>query len=397
MLYQLLGQEVAFEGRKCISLKQGTSGCVLHGPFEVLDSGRYLAVFHISPDGPIADEGDRVCATVDVVLDRSRHVSKEIRSSRLAAGAVTEALSFEVKERATAQYRVFSSGVASLMIDVTRRVAALPTDADDLSPFIEAERFPEIAGAPEFFRSNAPKLRALYDCGARIRFVDGEVIVEIRGVSIRARSIDDIWFVDEVFFKRAYNVIAGKPCCVIDVGMNIGLATLFLASKASVKEVHSFEPFAATYKRALSNIALNPHLAAKIHPHNFGLADRDEIRTVQIADERFRGAFSMWGSARGTPHEIAIRDAAPILKPILSNAAANGLKVVGKIDCEGAEFSVFDSLRRDGLLEYFDALMVEWHRSIPSKDQIDLLKPLLERNFIAFDTSGKVGNGFFTL
>jgi hypothetical protein len=52
-------------------------------------------------------------------------------------------------------------------------------------------------------------------------------------------------------------------------------------------------------------------------------------------------------------------------------------------------------LHCDGLLEYFDALMVEWHRSIPSKDQIDLLKPLLERNFIAFDTSGKVGNGFF--
>jgi FkbM family methyltransferase len=395
MLYQLLGQEVAFEGPKWISVKRGTSGCVLHGPYEVLDPGRYFVIFNIATDGQNNDDQERVCPIIDVVLDRARYVSKDIRGSRLVSGPVTEALSFAVEKRTTAEYRVFASGVTSLMIDTTRRVVQIPTDAGDLTPFIEADLFPTAAQAPEFFRSNMPKLRALYDRGARIKFIDSNVVIQLDGVSLHARSMDDIWFIDEIFFKLTYNVISGRPCCVIDVGMNIGLTTLFLANKPNVKEIHSFEPFVPTYERALSNIALNPHLAGKIHPNNFGLSDRDEVRTVQIANERISGAFSIWGSAHGTPHEISIQDAATVLRPTLLSAAAKGLKIVGKIDCGGAEFSVFESLCRDGLLEYFDALMVEWHRSIPSKDQIDLLKPLLERNFIAFDTSGKVGNGFF--
>lgn len=397
MLHQLLGQEVAFQRRKWISVKQGTVGCVLHGPYEVLEPGRYCVIFNIAIDGPNADDQDRVCASVDVVLDRASRASKEIRSSQLTPGGAIVTLLFTNEKRATAEYRIFTRGVAALMIDATRRVVEIPTEADDLAPFIESELFPSASGisTPDFFSANIPRLRALYDRGARIKFVDGDVVVQISGVSIYARSIDDIWFVDEIFFKRAYNVISGKDCCVIDVGMNIGLTTLFLANKKNVKAVHSFEPFTQTYQRALSNIALNPNLAGKISVNNFGLSDKDEVRTVQIADERFSGAFSIWGSGRGNAHEISIRDAATVLRPILLDAAANGLKIIGKIDCEGAEFAVFESLRRDNLLNYFDAFMIEWHRSIPSKDQFDLIRPLLERNFIVFDTSGKVGNGFF--
>lgn len=397
MLHQLLGQEVAFQGRKCISVKRGAAGCVLRGPFEVLEPGRYCVIFNIATDDPEADEQDRVCASVEVVLDNVVRVSKEIHSLQLASSGAVENLSFAIEKRATAEYRIFTRGVASLMIDPTRRVVEIPPDADDLTPFVEAELFPSASAAstPEFFRTHIPRFRALYDGGARIKFVDGVVVVQISGVSIYARSIDDIWFVDEIFFKRAYNIVFDKDCCVIDVGMNIGLTTLFLANKQNVKAIHSFEPFTETYNRALLNIALNPSLAGKVHANNFGLSDRDEVRTVRIADERFSGAFSMWGSGRGNAHEISIRDAATVLRPILLEAAAKGLKIIGKIDCEGAEFGVFESLQRGNLLDYFDAFMVEWHRSIPSKNQFDLLQPLLERNFIAFDTSGKIGNGFF--
>jgi hypothetical protein len=217
MLHQLLGQEVAFEGRN--SVKRGTSGCVLHGPYEVLDPGRYFVIFNIATDGQNNHDQDRVYATIDVVLDRTRYVSKDIRGSRLAPGPVTEALSFVVEKRTTAEYRVFASGVTSLMIDTTRRVVQIPTDAGDLTPFIEANLFPTAAQAPEFFRSNMPKLRALYDRGARIKFIDSNVVIQLDGVSLHAQSMDDIWFIDEIFFKLTYNVISDRPCCVIDVGM----------------------------------------------------------------------------------------------------------------------------------------------------------------------------------
>jgi FkbM family methyltransferase len=398
MLYQLLGQEVAFQGRKCISVKQGTAGCVLHGPYEVLDPGKYCVIFNISADGPnTADHQDKVCASVDVVVNRARHVSKEMRASQLTSGGTIETLLFTIERRTTVEYRIFSTGVTSLIIDATRRVVAIPPDADDLTLIIESELFPTAtaASAPEFFRANISKLRALYDSGARIKIIGDDVVAQISGVSFYANSIDDIWFVDEIFFKGAYNMISGKDCCVIDVGMNIGLTTLFLANKQNVREIHSFEPFTQTYQRALSNITLNPKLSGKIRANNFGLSDRDETRTVRIANERRSGAFSIWGSAHGAAHEISIRDASPVLRPILSDAARKGSRIIGKIDCEGAEFGLFESLKRDNLLECFDAFMVEWHRSIPSMNQFDLLQPLLERNFIAFDTSGKTGNGFF--
>jgi hypothetical protein len=136
--------------------------------YEVLDPGRYFVIFNIATDGQNNDDQERVCATIDVVLDRVRYVSKDIRGSRLVSGPVTEALSFAVEKRTTAEYRVFASGVTSLMIDTTRRVVQIPTDAGDLTPFIEADLFPTAAQAPEFFRSNMPKLRALYDRGARL-------------------------------------------------------------------------------------------------------------------------------------------------------------------------------------------------------------------------------------
>ena len=66
-----------------------------------------------------------------------------------------------------------------------------------------------------------------------------------------------------------------------------------------------------------------------------------------------------------------------------------------KIDCEGSEFQVFESLEKAGLLDKITAFMVEWHRVYEGKDQLTLLDPLLRRGFMTFDRSPRTGNGFF--
>ena len=139
-------------------------------------------------------------------------------------------------------------------------------------------------------------MRRLYENGAIVRIVGNDVVVTIEGVSFYARISDDLRFIGEIFYRNTYNFLVGEECCVIDIGMNIGLVSLTFARKAMVKEVHSFEPFKRTYDRARANLSLNPEIADKISAHNFGLADMDEETTVLIQDESNSGAFSIRGS-----------------------------------------------------------------------------------------------------
>ena len=228
-----------------------------------------------------------------------------------------------------------------------------------------------------------------------MKIVNDDVIVTIDGISFYARVPDDLRFVDEIFFRRIYNFSLKNDCYIIDIGMNIGLATMTFAQKDFVRKVHSFEPFKGTYSRAHANLSLNPEIAAKVSAHNVGLADADEDKTVLIYDESDSGAFSIRGSVSGTPAAISVRNAATVLGPIIEAAKANGLSIIAKVDCEGAEFPIFESLERHGLLAEITAFMVEWHRGSWGKTQRDLIAPLLKHGFTIFDLTGKTGNGFF--
>ena len=57
-------------------------------------------------------------------------------------------------------------------------------------------------------------------------------------------------------------------------GMNIGITTLFYASKENVDKVFSFEPFMPTFSGAKQNVNLNKSTLDKIEVNNFGLAKK---------------------------------------------------------------------------------------------------------------------------
>ena len=286
--------------------------------------------------------------------------------------------------------------MAPLLIDDYCPVLPLNGRDADCAPQFDASRFPDPSGPkPAFFLNHLSILRRFYENGAGVKIVDGDVIVTIDGISFYARVPDDLRFVDEIFFRSTYNFSLGRDCCVIDIGMNIGLVAMTFARKDFVKQVHSFEPFKGTYSRARANLSLNPEIAAKISAHNFGLADADEDKTVLIYDESDSGAFSIRGSGSGTPEAISVRNAAKVLGPIIEAAKADGLSIVAKVDCEGSEFPIFETLEQHGLLAELSAFMVEWHRGILGKTQRDLIAPLLTHGFTVFDLTGKTGNGFF--
>ncbi len=394
MLNLKIGSQKDIDGRTCILTRQGLSGHSVYGPYRNLDPGRYAVEFNLEAVEGVRFDRDGVCAAVDVASRSGNtiHARQDVSLSQLRAGPQRICIVFETDAPDIFEFRVATTGIAPLLIDNYCRVQPLgDAEADCASGFPD----PQAEAKPAFFRDHVAILRRLYEKGTGVKIVNGDVILIIDGISFYARVSDDLRFVTEIFFRNTYNFSVDKDCCVIDIGMNIGLVAMTFARKSFVREVHSFEPFKATYSRASANLSLNPELSAKIRAHNIGLADADEDKTVLIRDESDSGAFSIRGSDRGAPAAISVRDAATVLRPIIEAAKAKGLTIVAKVDCEGSEFPIFETLERHGLLAEISTFMVEWHRGVSGKTQQKLVAPLLAHRFAVFDLTGQTGNGFF--
>jgi FkbM family methyltransferase len=394
-----LGTREVVGGKNYVRTRRGANGCAMWAAMNRITPGRYCIVPDIRlPEG--ADLApDHVCATVEVISHASISViaAAAIRSAELENRAPLR-IDFEVDAPVRVESRVLVHGAEPLLIDESPQPVRLTTDNSQDDEIIRRASFPDVipGRAPAFLAQHSARLRQLHQQGVLVNVVGEDVVLDIDGVRIYARRPDDLFFVEEVYFSNTYNIWAADDICAIDIGMNVGLATLYLARKPNVKEVHSFEPFGETFERGVANIRLNPDLERKISTYNVGLSGKDEELTI-LLDHDYSGAFSTRSAHQGRPVQISVRDAATTLGPIIDRALAKGLEVVAKVDCEGSEFEVFDVLEASGYLAKLSALLVEWHRISGVKTQADLISPLLKHGFIVFDRTirQEYGNGFF--
>jgi FkbM family methyltransferase len=397
MLNLAIGTAQDVDGRTCI-LSGAVLGHAVYGPFDLLDAGRYAVGFHLElmPSAPIA--GDELCAVVEVATDSGHTMPafEQIRYSRLANGETDFTLEFELSKACRVEYRVWVSGKVPLLIDDYHRAVRVTDDQQEAEAVIADEAFPVLNdAAPSFFRENVSMFRSFYQQGMDVAIVGDSTVLTVEGVSMHARSRDDLNFIGEVFHQHAYNLKSDRPVAVVDVGMNIGLTSLMLATKSEVAEVHAFEPFVDTYQRAVANIGLNPGVASKIQAHNFGLSDKDWDGALAVNASDDSGSRSTIAVPNGQQIHITLRSASETLGPIIEQAEARGLSVVVKLDCEGSEFAIVRSLAEAGLIGRISAFMVEWHAMFAELDQNTLLAPLRAAGFLVFDQSPPVGNGFF--
>lgn len=390
MLNFALGSPAEISGTPAIATRKDARGHAIYGPYETVEPGSYVVEFLVEPLTALPQDRDLVCGMVDVTAaGGTRQIASHFVLSSHLDGLGPIAIAFTLAEPCELEYRFHVNGEIPLRIADTQRLVRLADGAP-----APASRSTE-AIAPDLLADRRWALNSLYEHGVQIGRIGGERVMRLQGLTFNAHCYDDVNFVDELFFKSAYNFQTTAETCVIDVGMNVGLASLLFAAQPSVKEVHAFEPFPATYERALANLRLNPALAAKIKANNIGLSDRDETSTFLIPETSDSGGQATRSVEGGVPVDLALRDAAAALRPIIASAKARGLQVIAKIDCEGAEFALFESLARAGLLEEIHAFMVEWHRVFPGRTQQELIQPLLDRGFIAIDLTPPTGNGFF--
>lgn len=182
----------------------------------------------------------------------------------------------------------------------------------------------------------------------------------INGITIRERYLTDFDIVNEVLIYHSYGFESGdKECVVIDIGMNVAIASLYFAKQPNIKKVYGFEAFSDTYEQAVANIALNPpEIRSKIVAENFALSDESGKKLVAVSAEEtgWRNIFSNDESKRQM--EIECLDAGEVVRDIMERHQE---KIILKIDTEGAEFPIFRALDRAGCFERIDVIMMEYH------------------------------------
>src|SRR5260221_3132548 len=76
-------------------------------------------------------------------------------------------------------------------------------------------------------------------------------------LTLQINSLDSWGAFYEILVRDVYETITDEEIVVIDVGMNVGTAALFFASRDNVKRVYGFEPVPSSCATAEVNFSLN--------------------------------------------------------------------------------------------------------------------------------------------
>ncbi|MFK0162321.1 FkbM family methyltransferase [Rhizobium sp. NPDC090279] len=379
MFYSEIGQLEKVQGDERVSVKKGEVGWVLYGPYAILSPGRYVVEFHIEGDPSAPTEA--VCCNVDVVAGFGARLlaQEQLTEADLRRSDKRVALQFDVDAEDVFEFRIASTGIGALAARAHRPLKRIDRQSGQMLDVI----LPEMANP--FFHAHLAKFRFFEKNGFNFEVTAQEIIAEFSGTRFHINNPEDFQVLSEIFIHNEYNFITGRDKVVIDIGMNAGLASLFLARDPSVREIHAFEPFSLPHSRALKNFALNPKTASKIRPNQFGLGEKDDQMQVMVRSDATIG-ISVRGADTGKPETIRIKEAAGVIGPLAEHARNAGMDLVIKMDCEGSEFGIFETLARHGLFGSINAMVIEWHKWwSKDKNQMTLISPLLDAGFIVLD------------
>ncbi len=171
---------------------------------------------------------------------------------------------------------------------------------------------------------------------------------------------------------------------ILDIGANVGAHTLPLAQLAGPSgKVYSFEPTAYAFAKQSANIALNPQLAARIHPHQMMLIAKD-------GDPLPDAVYSSWpletASDLHGEHHGRLMTTHGSIKDTLDNfVRQHDIKKINfiKLDVDGNEYDVLTGAA--GVIEqYKPRIMLELapyvYREAPEKFD-DMLRLLWQMDY----------------
>lgn len=191
------------------------------------------------------------------------------------------------------------------------------------------------------------------------------VVASFNGLQLYIESPEEFFIIKEVFIEKDYNLLSNENFVVFDIGMNIGISSLFFALNRKVTQIYSFEPVETTYNQALYNLKLNQVHSSKVKAFNFGLGGSTRAEKV-LYNSQAKGNCGIRldlslviNKDNAQEVDINIKNVSDVFPDFL--AKHSGQKKVFKIDCEGAEYEIIQKLDESNLLDDIDVLLIEWH------------------------------------
>lgn len=205
----------------------------------------------------------------------------------------------------------------------------------------------------------------------------GQVFLKKNNIFLKVSSEDEFHNVREVLIDEnyCYFINNNRQDVVIDIGMNIGDATLYFLDNKKVKKVYGYEPFRETYNFACENLKNYLDDSNRLEIFQFGLSGEDDVREINYNQDmscgqstisetreiayKFYEQNNLIDVNNEVTENIHVREASKIIRNIINNHIEEN--IVLKVDCEGEEYSIFQNLLDNKLLDKIDFVMLEWH------------------------------------
>lgn len=215
--------------------------------------------------------------------------------------------------------------------------------------------------------------------GGKFSWENEKVFLRINGLVFRINSSEEVFIIYEVFVTGVYRYLCARETVFVDIGMNSGVTTLFYAQDPLVKKIFAFELFKPTFLMGRENLDLNPNYKGKVEAFNYGLSNKTFESTIEYSISR-KGRMGLKGLPADeqftdvTREQVTVKNIDLVFEEIIS--ASLEQDIVLKIDCEGEEFNLIESLAKSGQLGNLVVVMIEWHYVRPAE---------IENQLSAFD------------
>ncbi len=199
----------------------------------------------------------------------------------------------------------------------------------------------------------------------KINEVENYLEISFKNLVFYIESKEEFLILKEIFIEKEYNFIVNEDCVLIDIGTNVGMASIFFSQFDFIHKIYAFEPVKDTFEIANKNFKANK-ISKIVEFYNFGLGKevRDEqflFRRQAKGNSGIRGKLSYSFKNRNDIEfrTVNIKNATKTLSPIIAENKSS--KIVIKMDCEGAEYEILNDLNENNILGQIAIIILEWH------------------------------------
>lgn len=204
-------------------------------------------------------------------------------------------------------------------------------------------------------------------CG--VLFEVSNDLEEYRVCSLLDKEPETIAWIDSWSSQNSNNVF-------YDIGSNIGIYSLYAASKTSYNHVYSFEPVSSNFLALMKNIALNRSL--NINSFNVAISNACCIESIYISDSRVGNS----GAQIGKPvNEYGEKFEPIMIERVLSFTLDDLVYKFNmpkpnyiKIDVDGCEDAILSGMKSVLLSEELNSILIEINNKEQISKWINILK-----------------------